>query len=37
MNGGDRAALAARKSAVRLALAILPPHGVGEDVQYLAQ
>jgi hypothetical protein len=37
MNGGDRAALAARKSAVRLALAIPPPHGVGEDAQDLAQ
>jgi len=37
MNGGDRAALAARKSAVRLALAIPPGHGVGEDAQDLAQ
>jgi hypothetical protein len=37
MNGGDRAALAARKSAVSLALAIPPRHGVGEDAQDLAQ
>jgi hypothetical protein len=37
MNGGDRAALAARKSAVSLALAIPSRHGVGEDAQDLAQ
>ena len=37
MNGGDRAALAAGKSAVSLALAIPPGHGVGEDAQDLAQ
>jgi hypothetical protein len=37
MNGRDRAALAARKSAVSLALAIPSRHGVGEDAQDLAQ
>ena len=37
MNGRDRAALAARKSAVSLALAIPPRHGVGEDAQDLAE
>jgi hypothetical protein len=31
MNGGDRAALAARKSAISLALATPSRHGVGED------
>jgi len=37
MNGGDRAALAAAKPAVSLALAIPPRHGVGEDTQDLAE
>jgi len=37
MNGGDRAALAAGKSAVSLALAIPPGHSVGEDAQDLAR
>ncbi len=37
MNGGDRAALAAGKTAVGLALAIPLRHSVGEDAQHLAQ